>query len=263
MNELKELLESEILTDDTKEAIKSAVETVKENAISEARNNLEVEYAKKLEDEKSKLDEGMTSAINDLVGKEIAELKEDVEHARTLEIRYAEKLEEFKEEYANKLNEAMESKIGSLVEGEVKELKEDLDRAKEDNFGREIFEAFRHTFDRFGISEDMQELKAKMDATQKELAEAQKESARLQREMKVNELLEGLSGKKANVMRTILENVSTDKLEARYNETIDSVLNEGNGETDASKGSDNTREVLDENFDEEIERLRYLAGNRR
>ena len=226
MSAFKKLLESELLNDDTKVALEEAITSFKEEAITEAKKDLEVEYAKKMLAEKQEIAAKMTALINEAVTQEIDELKEDIKHYKAIEPTYAKKLEEFKVSYAEKLTESFEGLVESHVKEEIKELHDDLLEAKQNNFGMKLYESFKSTFDKLGVSDDIQAIKDELEATQTKLSESSDKVTQLNHEKILEGLLKNLTGNKRKVMETILESVKTADLDQRYNETIDSVLEE-------------------------------------
>lgn len=261
MNEFTQLLESELLNEDTKKALGEAIESFKVEAIAEAKNELEVEYAKKLLAEKETIAKSMYALINEAVTAEVTELKEDIAHYKDIEPKYAEKLEEFKTEYSAKLSESFGALVESTVKGEMVELKEDLMESKKNNFGMVIFEAFKESFEKLGITEDMGALKAKLEESEKNLNESVDRIAQFERDKVMEGLLANLSGSKREVMKTLLESVDTDKLADRYNETIEKVLEDASAKTDADDEvivENETVTVDKESDDAEIARLRQL-----
>lgn len=256
--ELKELLESDILNEETKASLSAAIESLQESALEEAKKTLEVEYAEKFTTKKQEMEDKLTSLVNESVSAEIQELKEDIQKYRNLEVEYAQKLEEFKEQYAEKLEESVNSFIGESVKEEVQELKEDLLEAKKQNFGKKLFEAFAEEFEQFGVSDDVKKLRSRLSSAMKSLKESKETIENMEREKVMGSLLESLSGSKREVMKTILESVKTEKLEERYNEVIGSILSE----SDEKKLEE--KEIVNESSSEaekaEIERLRFLSG---
>lgn len=261
MSAFKKLLESELLTDETKVALEEAVAAFKEESITEAKKELEVEYAKKMLAEKQDIAAKMTALINEAVEKEVTELKEDIQHYKTIEPTYAKKLEEFKVEYAKKLSESFEGLVESHVKEEIKELHEDLLEAKQNNFGMKLYESFKETFDKLGVSDDVKAIKDELEAAKASLSESKEEIAGLQRDKVMEGLLSNLSGSKREVMKTILESVDTDKLEARYGETIDSVLEESVKEdNEVVIESEETSVSVNEDLNAEKARLKALIS---
>ena len=226
MKEFQKLLESELLDADTKKDLQESIESFKATVIAEATKNLEVTYAEKVVADKKELAENVYKMIQESVDQEVAELKEDIQHYKDIEPTYAAKLAEFKTEYSKKLSESFEGLVQESTKAEIAELKEDLLEAKKDNFGMEIFESVKATFEKLGVSDDMQKIKDDLAATQAELKESKEIVAKAERSEVMEGLLSNLKGGKREVMQTILENVSTDKLEVRYNETVEKVINE-------------------------------------
>ena len=262
--ELQKLLESDLLNEETKKELSEAIETIMEDAVATAKSELEAEYAKKFVAEKEELVKSLNELIAESVESEIKELIDDINHYKEIEPTYAAKLQEFKEEYAKKLNESFAGLVESAVQDEMAELKDDLMESKNNHFGMQIFESFKETFEKLGISEDMKSLKEAHEKLEAELTESKQTISTMVRESKMGELLGNLSGSKREVMKTILENVETDKLESRYNETIDSVLEES---VDHKEEKADDVDTLTESVDKEevssdfdADRLRELSG---
>jgi len=226
MNEFKQLLDSELLNEDTKTALNEAIESFKENAITSARSELEVEFATKLVEHKETISSDMTNLIMETVKTEIEELKEDIAHYKEIEPEYARKLQEFKDEFTSKLSESFTSLVTESVAAEIDELREDLVESKNNKFGMDLYESFKSTFETLGVSKDEQALQDELKKLQSQLKESVDEIESLNHQKELNKLLDNLSGSKREIMATILESVKTDKLESRYNETIESVLKE-------------------------------------
>ena len=255
--EFQKLLESELLTEETKTALQTAIVSFREEAITEAKKELEVDYAKKMLVEKEELSVKMIELITESVSKEIEELKEDIKYYKNIEPKYATKLENFKKEYSEKMTASFENLVESHVKEEMKELTEDLMEAKKNHLGMQIFEAFRATFEKLGVSEDVATIKNELTKVKADLAESKLEIAKMDREKVMEGLLNNLKGGKRDIMKTILENVNTDKLEERYNETIESVLE------DSKEKNEDKKVIITEaqkNDSAELDRLRVLIG---
>lgn len=255
--ELKAILESELLTDDVKASLKEAVEGLKISIEENVRNDLEVEYAKKFVDQKSEIVESLTTLVKETVEADITELKEDITKYKDLDVQYAQKLEQFKEDYKEQLDEAFNGFVAETVSDEISELRDDLMEAKKLQFGKDIFEAYEATFNQFGIGVDMKELQDQLDVSKQELKESKDELSGIQRDTKINELLESLSGSKREVMKTILEGVSFDKLENRFNETIDSVIKDSDKEVIKESDKDGVTVIPAKDSDNQAELDHY------
>ena len=151
-------------------------------------------------------------------------------------------------ESAKKINGA----VTSYLKSELSQLKEDIKLARENNFGRKIFESYASEFSVTYLNDKAETRKVLKALAQKDqaLAEATaklnhsaklveskdrevriiKESA--QREKVMNSLLGTLNEEKKDVMKTLLESVQTVKLENAFNKYLPAVLN--NGSTNAA-----------------------------
>lgn len=257
MNEFKTLLENELLSESVKKELTEAVESFKQQITEEVTKKQEIEYAKKIYREKKELNARVMETVKSLVAEEIKELHEDINHYRNLEVDYAKKLTEFKESYAEKLRKGVKKLIESRVGAELTELRQDLMEAKKLNFGKKIFEAYASEFETFGVGPDVKELQKTNDELAKQLTESKKVIDGMNREKILEGLLSNLTGGKREIMKTILENVKTEKLTERYNESIQSVLTEGKKE---EKKEVVTGSIQINENDEELNRLRKLIG---
>lgn len=224
--EFETLLESELLTEEVRTQLTAAVAEFKAAIVETTRNELEVEFAVRREKDNSELTTNVMNTINDLVTAEVTELVSELAHYRNLEVEYAMKLEEFKVEYANKLNEGLSASITSQVESEIAQLREDIVETKKINFGKKIFEAFQSEFSKFGYGGDLAIMSAELEKAKVSLEEANKTINVYDRNKLLDSLLSNLSGSHRSIMATILENVATEKLEARYTEALKTVLKE-------------------------------------
>jgi hypothetical protein len=143
------------------------------------------------------------------------------------------------------------SKVGTAVakhlKNELSQLKEDIKVARENNFGRKLFEAYASEYSVTYLNDkaETRKIKQELAAKEKALAEATakadeakklveskdrevriiKEST--QREKVMAELLSPLNDEKAQIMKTLLEGVQTPKLKGAFDKYLPSVLNTG------------------------------------
>jgi len=161
-------------------------------------------------------------------------------------------LEALKERFISESAKKVNSAVTTYLKGELSQLKEDIKLARENNFGRKLYEAFASEFSVTYLNDKAETRKVLTALAQKdqELAEATaklnnaaklveskdrevriiKESA--QREKVMNSLLAPLNEEKKEVMKTLLESVQTVKLENAFNKYLPAVLN--NGPTNAA-----------------------------
>ena len=144
---------------------------------------------------------------------------------------------------AKLVKEAVTTKLGT----ELTQLKEDIQLARENLFGRRIFEAFAGEFSVTHLNEnrELQSLKKTINQQTKQIEESVKINKQAQRivesknrEIRVikegvgrNEKLTGLlstlNREKQAVMSELLENVQTDKLKSAFDKYLPAVLTNG------------------------------------
>jgi hypothetical protein len=142
---------------------------------------------------------------------------------------------------ANLVKEAVATNLGS----ELAQLKEDIQAARENMFGRRLFEAFAQEFAVTHLSENAEFEKLQAVIAEKEaiIAESQKAIAEkeaivesknrevrvitesIARKEKLDGLLKTLNKEKAEVMSSLLESVQTERLQAAYDKYLPAVLN--------------------------------------
>jgi hypothetical protein len=137
--------------------------------------------------------------------------------------------------------------VSTHLKGELSQLKEDIKIARENNFGRRLFEAFAGEFSVTHLNEKaetrkvlkalqvkdeaLSEATARLNQVNK-LVESKDREVRIikessQREKTMGQLLSTLNAEKAEVMQALLESVQTPKLENAFNKYLPAVLNSG------------------------------------
>ena len=240
---LKKLLESDLLNEETKAEIAAQFKAAADAYLAEERSKLEVEVRASLTEEfvkaREELAESVNTRVDELLDKEITELKDDINKFRDLEVEYAEKLVEEKESLAQQLSEQLNQLVDKLdaflevrLDEEFGELREDIDEVKKLEFGRRIFEAIEAEFKTFRrgdldkVEQELAEATDKLSDAERKISEL--EAARLSeaRETKLDELLVNLTGNAREQMKLILSNVATEKLDEAYKVYIGKVLKE-------------------------------------
>lgn len=240
---LKKLLESDLLSEETKAEITAKFKSTVETFLAEERSKLEVEVRSTLTEEfvkaREELVEALDTKLNDIVEKEYTELKDDINKFRDLEVEYAEKLVEEKEVLAQQLGEQLNQLVEKLdaflevrLDEEIAELKEDIDAVKRLEFGRKIFEAVEAEYKKFRKA-DLTEVEQKLSVAEDELSDAKSKIAEMEgsrlseaRSTKLEELLQPLTGTSREQMKIILSNVATEKLDEAYKVYIGRILKE-------------------------------------
>jgi len=179
--------------------------------------------------------------------KEFATDKQDVVETKVKLVAEArQKLEELKNKFVTESSEKMTNAVAKHLKAELSQLQEDIKVARENSFGRKIFETFASEFAGTHLNENaeirklmstieqkdrqLEETTKVLDETTK-LVESKEQDIRIikdsnKRTAKLDELLSPLNDEKAEVMRNLLESVQTKKLDATFNKYLPAVLNE-------------------------------------
>jgi hypothetical protein len=176
---------------------------------------------------------------------EFAQDKQDVVETKVRLVREARKqLETLKAKFVTESAKKMSNAVSAHLKGELSQLKEDIKVARENNFGRRIFEAYASEFGATHLNEKAEVRKlhdviAAKDAKLSEaikfaekakvLAESKEREMRIlkesnQREAALEELLAPLNKEKAEVMRNLLESVQTARLSSAFEKYLPAVL---------------------------------------
>jgi hypothetical protein len=317
LDAIKPLLDSNLITEETRQEINEAWETKLNEAREQARTELREEFAQRYEHDKSvmvealdrmvtdgltaevkaiaaekqaiaedrvkfhgKMKESATKFNNFMVTKlaeEIGELRKDrkqhnegleklenfVVHALAREIQeFAQdkrdvvetkvrlvreargKLEQLKARFIKESAEKMSQAVSRHLKAELTQLHEDIKVARENNFGRRIFEAYAAEFGATHLNEkaEVRKLYDLVSRKDRQLAEAIKlgHKAKVLIEHKEREvrmlkesnerdstlemLLAPLNREKAETMRNLLESVQTARLKNAFEKYLPAVL---------------------------------------
>jgi hypothetical protein len=220
--------------------------------------------------------------------KEFAQDKQDVVETKVKLVAEARtKLEELKTKFVTESSEKMTNAVAKHLKAELSQLQEDIKVARENSFGRKIFESFASEFAgthlnenaeirklMSSIEEKNQQLEEATNALNetKMLVESKEQDIRIikesnERTAKLDELLSPLNDEKAEVMRNLLESVQTKKLDATFNKYLPAVLNENvvKSKTTLTESvkevtGDKSKPVEVKEEDSNIISLRKLAG---
>ena len=317
LDAIKPLLDSDLITEETRQEINEAWEAKLVEAREQARAELREEFAQRYEHDKtvmvealdrmvteglttqiqavaaekaqlvedrvkfqSKMNESATKFNNFMVTKlaeEISELRRDrkqhneglqklegfIVHALAREIqefatdkrdvvetkvrlvREARgQLEALKARFVTESAQKMSQSVSRHLKAELSQLQEDIKVARENNFGRRIFEAYASEFGATHLNEkaEVRKLYSALSHRDKQLAEAIKLAQRAkvvveskEREIRIikesNErdstmemLLAPLNKEKQDVMRNLLESVQTTRLKNAFEKYLPAVL---------------------------------------
>lgn len=186
------------------------------------------------------------------LSKEIKEFYQDkravVEAKVKLVTEGRKKLEKLQQKFVAESAKRINKAVTSHLKGELSQLKEDIKVARENNFGRQLFEAFASEYSVTHLNSKaearklmktlankekaLSEAAKKLEETKK-LVESKDREVRIikestQREKAMEQLLAPLNADKAHVMKTLLEGVHTAKLKQAFDKYLPAVLNNGN-----------------------------------
>jgi len=246
------------------------------------------EDQKGIADKFAKLEEFVVESL----AKEIAEFYEDkkdlagtkVKLIKEAKAKFAEVQKSFVKRSASMVAETVEKGLKT----EITSLKEDIEAARQNDFGRRLFEAFANEYSNSYLNEKSETAKLMkvVNLKEKQLAEAKQaaqkaielaesketEKKRLveaaQRKDTINELTGPLSKDQKEIMMDLLESVQTAKLRSAFDKYLPSVIDskgpakqkavitEGKEVTGNRDEGVTTKKASDENVIE----LRRLAG---
>lgn len=248
---LKKLLEAEVLTEETKSEIETAVKKQIDETLQRAREEATAAVTAELNEQwisdRETLIEALDAKITESLAEEIADLKSDIERFRDLEAESAAKLVEAKEQMAEQLKgdiaqliEKLDAFLEVRLSSELEELREDFDAVKKQQFGKTVFEAFVTEFKKHYAGDDS--IESKLNESEQRLQDAltalenaEKKAARMERTMKLESVLKPLSGRSREVMEAILKNVETSMLEEAYKTYVGRVLKESTDQDTSEK----------------------------
>lgn len=196
-------------------------------------------------------------------------------------------LAKLKEQFIARSGDAVSKIVSETLNHEITQLHGDIKKARENSFGRKIFEAFATEFTGTHLNDnaEVRNLREQVKKANKQLVESRREIAAKsklveskQRELKLveerasrknilSEMLSPLDKSKREVMSQLLESVQTGHLKAAYDKYLPAVLNNRtqpsvvkSRETLVESTGDKAAKVvsIDENSLNEIKRLAGL-----
>lgn len=212
--------------------------------------------------------------------KELSEFEEDKKALAETRVRLISeskaKLEETKKAFIARASKLVESAVKKQLHSELTQLREDIQSARENMFGRRLFEAFQAEFLTSYLNEnsEIKKLSKKLDETmealkltESKLSKKDEEIARVARRAKLaedranrvktmNELLAPLSKEKRVVMEELLETVKTESLREAYHKYLPTILSE-------NKATAQGRRMLSETAPEKRNNMVAVTGNRK
>jgi hypothetical protein len=187
--------------------------------------------------------------------KEFGQDKKDLAETKVKLLANAKtKLESVQKDMIKRSAALIKESVATNLKAELSQFKTDIKEARENMFGRRIFEAFASEFAVTHLNEnaEIKKLQSVLESKDKLIAEAKAEAAEkaklvesketeikvitetVNRQKTVDELCVTLTKDKANLMRELLENVQTPKLKSAFDKYLPAVLNNAKPSTVAS-----------------------------
>ena len=358
LDAIKPLLDSDLITEETRQEISEAWEAKMTEAREQVRAELREEFAQRYEHDKTVMvealdrmvTEGLTTEIQAIaaekqaiaedrvkfngkmkesatkfnsfmvskLAEEIGELRKDrkqhneglqklegfIVHALAREIQEfaADKqavvetkvrlvreargqLESLKRRFVKESAQKMSKAVSQHLKAELSQLQEDIKVARENNFGRRIFEAYATEFGATHLNENaevrkLSELIAEKDKQLAEAIQAQAQAKKLvesknheikvireanERDATLDELLSPLNDEKRAVMTNLLENVQTSRLKNAFEKYLPAVLSEAKATKKADSlveatGNKSAKAVEAPTHNNNVVELKRLAG---
>ncbi len=210
------------------------------------------EELKELRQDRSLIKEGAATLdkfVVSVLSEEISEFAKDKRDVVETKVRLVaegkKKLAEMQQKFITRSAKLVKESVTKNLHSEMSQLKEDIQIARENMFGRRLFEAFASEFTLTHLNEnkEISKLRTALKVKDRQLAETVKKTIKAtqiaeskEKEIRVikesasrnsalTELLKPLNKEKAAVMSELLENVSTGKLQSAYDKYLPAVLN--------------------------------------
>ena len=192
----------------------------------------------------AKLEGFVVHALANEIQEFAADKREVVETKVRLMQNARTQLESLKSRFVKESAQKMSNAVSTHLKGELSQLKEDIKAARENNFGRRIFEAYAAEFGATHLNEnaEIRKLNSVIASRDQKLAEAIRFTEKAKtlveskdREIRIiresnerNKLMDDLLGplneEKASVMKNLLENVQTSRLKNAFEKYLPAVL---------------------------------------
>ncbi len=199
---------------------------------------------KKVAENFSKLEQFIVHALSKEI-REFAVDKRDLAETKVKLVREAKsKFAELRQSFIQRSAQVVEATVTKKLTSEIKQLKEDIDSARNNSFGRKLYEAFAQEYSASFLNEKSETSKLlkiikKKDQELAEATHAIAEKANLvestKRDLRVTkdlmerkqvmaELLSPIAGDKRALMQELLESVETKKLAGAFEKYLPTVM---------------------------------------
>ena len=219
---------------------------------------LAVEIKELHSDQKAMADKfvALEEFVVESLAKEIAEFYEDKKDLAETKVRLVREgkahVNKVKKDFVQKSAKLVSETVAKGLKKEIAALKEDIDAARENDFGRKLFEAFANEYQHSYLNEksETSKLLKVVGAKDKQLAEAKEAAAKAiklaeaqahqnkmitesaRRKDTISDMVAPLSKDQREIMVDLLESVQTDRLRSAFDKYLPAVID---GNTPAKK----------------------------
>ena len=277
-----------------------AEDRVKFNAkMSEKSKTFESYMAEKLESELAELHEDrkvqaqtldkLQKFVVNALAEEISEFHKDKQEVVETKVKLVaegkKQIEALKEKFVSRASNLVKETVTKNLNSELTQLKEDIESARQNNFGRKIFETFASEFATSYLNEnsDIKNLQQTIEEIKSQLAEAnealedkstlveskdaeiRKIKDRIARDHKLTGMMGPLNKDQKEVMGSLLESVQTDRLETSFNKYLPAVLKNDAKATskilaESKEVTGNKKKTMQDADEGKIIEIKRLAG---
>ena len=211
---------------------------------------LAVEIKELHSDQKAMADKfvALEEFVVESLAKEIAEFYEDKKDLAETKVRLVREgkahVNKVKKDFIEKSAALVSETVATGLKKEITALKEDIDAARENDFGRKLFEAFANEYQHSYLNEksETSKLLKVVGAKDKQLAEAREAAAKAiklaeaqanqnkmitesaKRKDTINDMVAPLSKDQREIMVDLLESVQTDRLRSAFDKYLPAVI---------------------------------------
>ena len=202
------------------------------------------------------------------LSRELSEFQEDRKDVLATKVRLVsegkQQLQKLKAQFIKESAAKVRAAVSSHLSKEMKQLREDITIARQNDFGRRIFESFASEFSTTHLNEQSElfKLKQQLEKTERQLAESVSHNKQIRklveskqqevkqiresslREKTMAELLGTLNPQKAMVMKNLLESVQTHSLKNAFDKYLPVVLTNANVKKPAQKSAQQLNESV-------------------
>ena len=231
----------------------------------------------------------MQKFVVNALAEEISEFHKDKQEVVETKVKLVaegkKQIEALKEKFVSRASNLVKETVTKNLNSELTQLKEDIESARQNNFGRKIFETFASEFATSYLNEnsDIKNLQQTIEEIKSQLAEAnealedkstlveskdaeiRKIKDRIARDHKLTGMMAPLNKDQKEVMGSLLESVQTDRLETSFNKYLPAVLKNDAKATskilaESKEVTGNKKKTMQDADEGKIIEIKRLAG---